>query len=111
MGDAMLPEFEHEMGLTRRLLERVPEDQFDWKPHAKSMSLGQLAQHVATLPAWGSLTLTRQEFDLTSSPEAAPMRSRAELLTAFDGHVLNTRTALVGKTDAELLASWTLKKD
>ena len=111
MADAMLPEFDHEMGLTRRLLERVPEDRFDWKPHAKSMSLGHLAQHVATLPAWGSMTLNQQEFDLASSPPDPPMRRREELLTAFDRLVLETRTALLGKTDAELLVPWTLKKD
>ena len=111
MADAMLPEFDHEMGLTRRLLERVPEDRFDWKPHAKSMSLGHLAQHVATLPAWGRMTLNQQEFDLASSPPDPPMRRREELLTAFDRLVLETRTALLGKTDAELLVPWTLKKD
>jgi len=50
--DALLPEFDHEMTVTRKLLERVPEGQFDWKPHQKSMSLGQLAQHLATIPTW-----------------------------------------------------------
>ena len=48
--DALLPEFDHEMTVTRKLLERVPEDRFDFKPHQKSYSLGQLAQHVATVP-------------------------------------------------------------
>ena len=46
--DALLPEFDHEMTTTRKALERVPEDKFDWKPHAKSFSLGALATHVAT---------------------------------------------------------------
>ena len=50
IADALVPEFDHEMTTTRKLLERVPEEKFEWKPHAKSMSLGQLAQHVATLP-------------------------------------------------------------
>ena len=48
--DALLPEFDHEMATTRRLLERVPEAEFAWKPHAKSMALGQLAGHIANLP-------------------------------------------------------------
>ena len=53
--DSLLPEFDHEMSVTRRLLERVPDDRFLWKPHEKSYSLGQLAQHVATLPLWGAI--------------------------------------------------------
>ena len=50
--DAMLPEFDHEMGTTRRLLERTPEAEFAWKPHDKSFSLGQLAGHIANIPHW-----------------------------------------------------------
>ena len=65
--DALLPEFDHEMSVTRKLLERVPDDRMDWKPHDKSMSLGQLAQHVATLPSWGSM----------SAAPAAPANFRA----------------------------------
>jgi len=112
MIDALLPEFDHEMGVTRKLLERVPDDRLDWKPHAKSMSLGQLAQHVATLPMWGSVTLTQEEFDLDRDPLPPPLRSREELLAAFDRLVTDTRSALVAiRTDAELLVPWALVKD
>ena len=54
--DALLPEFDHEMTVTRKLLERVPDDRFDWKPHQKSYTLGQLAQHVATVPMWAPMS-------------------------------------------------------
>jgi uncharacterized damage-inducible protein DinB len=111
MIDALLPEFDHEMSVTRKLLERVPEGRSDWKPHVKSMSLGQLAQHVATLPMWGSVTLNQQEFDLGANPPNAPIETRAELLSTFDRLVAETRGALTAKTDAELLVPWTLKKD
>ncbi len=111
IADALLPEFDHEMNVTRKLLERVPEDRFDWKPHQKSMSLGQLAQHVATIPRWGDVTLSRTEFDLGSQPAPAAMTSRAELLEAFDQHVGNARAALSGKGDGELTAAWTLKRN
>jgi uncharacterized damage-inducible protein DinB len=107
--EALLPEFDREMSLTRKILERVPEDRFDWKPHQKSYSLGQLAQHVATIPMWGSATLNQSEIDLGGSDRLAPITTRAALLTLFDGHVAGTRAALVGKTDAELNAPWTLK--
>ena len=62
--DALMPEFDHEMSVTRKLLERVPEERFGWKPHEKSYTLGQLAQHVATLPMWGSITVNQSELDL-----------------------------------------------
>jgi uncharacterized damage-inducible protein DinB len=109
--DALLPEFDHEMTVTRKLLERVPEDKFDWKPHPKSMSLGQLAQHVATIPMWGSMTMNVAELDLGGSPPPAAMKTRAELLAAFDQNVAATRTALTGRGDGELMAPWALKHD
>ena len=109
--DALLPEFDHETATTRRLLERVSEDQFDWKPHEKSMTLGGLATHVATVPMWGSMTLSQSHVDIGGDPRAAELRTRAELLTTFDQNVASTRAALVGRTDAELLAPWSLKRN
>jgi uncharacterized damage-inducible protein DinB len=109
--DALLPEFDHEMATTRTVLERVPEEKFDWKPHAKSFSLGALAAHVATLPVWATETLTRGEIDLDPNqrpPSALP--SRTELLATFDRNVGDARAALAGRTDAELDAMWSLKR-
>ena len=107
--DALLPEFDHEMSVTRKLLERVPDDKMDWKPHNKSMSLGQLAQHVATVPMWGAVTINQPELDVLGAQQIEPVTTRAALLALFDGHVAGTRAALVGKSDAELIAPWTLK--
>ena len=108
--DALLPEFDHEMTTTRRVLERVPEDKFEWKPHAKSFSLGALAAHVAALPTWGAETLARSEIDIAGAqPPTAPW-SQSELMAAFDRNVAAARSALAGKTDAELLGTWTLKR-
>jgi uncharacterized damage-inducible protein DinB len=108
MVDALLPEFDHEMTTTRKLLERVPEDRLDWKPHAKSFSLGQLAQHVATIPLWGTTTLTQTELDV-EGPTPPQMRTRAELLATFDQNAASARAALTDRTDAELMVPWTLK--
>ncbi len=66
--DALLPEFDHEMATTRRLLDRVPEAQFAWKPHDKSMTLGQLAGHLANIPYWCSATLSAPVLDLDTLP-------------------------------------------
>jgi uncharacterized damage-inducible protein DinB len=108
--DALLPEFDRETTTTRKLLERVPEDKFNWKPHAKSMSLGQLASHVATIPMWGSVTMAQSDFDVAGNPQLPPMKTRAEILSAFDKFVSDTRAALTGKTDAELMVPWALKR-
>jgi uncharacterized damage-inducible protein DinB len=109
--DALLPEFDHEMTITRKLLERVPDDKLTWKPHQKSYTLGQLAQHLATIPMWGSVTLTEPEIDLAGGQPPELAQSRADVLAIFDGHVAKTRTALIGKTDAELMVPWSLKRE
>ena len=109
--DALLPEFDHEMSVTRKVLERVPDDKFEWKPHPKSMSFGALAQHVANLPFWGEMTLAQPELDLGGQPQAPAVTSRAELLAGFDQRVKQTRALLAGISDAELMAPWTLKND
>ena len=108
--DHLLPEFDHEMATTRKLLERVPEDRLSWKPHAKSFSLGQLAQHVANIPFWGQITLEQSELDLAVNPPMPELGSRAAILKLFEDRVAGTRRALLGKTDAELMAPWSLKQ-
>jgi uncharacterized damage-inducible protein DinB len=107
--DALLPEFDHEMATTRKLLERVPEQKLDWKPHAKSMSLGELATHVANIIWWGEVTLAEAEFDAEGMGRETPAADRAQLLQRFDRNVNATRANLAGKTDAEMMAPWTLR--
>jgi uncharacterized damage-inducible protein DinB len=108
IADALLPEFDREMSITRRLLERVPDDKFPWRPHAKSMSLGDLATHVSNLPYWGVITLTQSEFDVATNRNTAAT-SRADVLARFDKNVADTRAALVGRSDPEMMAPWTLR--
>jgi uncharacterized damage-inducible protein DinB len=108
--DHLLPEFDHEMATTRKLLQRVPEDRLSWKPHVKSYSLGQLAQHVANIPYWGQLTLEYSELDPSVFPPPADLGSRAAILQLFEDRVAGTRKALLGKTDGELMAPWSLKQ-
>jgi len=111
--DSLLPEFDHEMATTRRLLERVPEAEFAWKPHERSMALGQLAGHIANLPHWCSATLGSTVFDLDSIPFDPRPRlpaSRRALIEEFDGKVSAARSLLASASDGELLTPWTLKK-
>ena len=111
--DGLLPEFDHEMATTRRLLERVPEAEFAWKPHARSMALGQLAGHIVNLPHWCSATLATTVFDLDDLPVATGPQlpaSRAALIEEFDAKVSAARNQLTSTTDAEFMTPWTLKK-
>jgi hypothetical protein len=90
IAESILPEFDHETATTRTLLERVPADKADWKPHTKSMSLGQLAMHIANLPHWASITLERTEFD-TNPPDGPRVttpayESAAKLLQDYDAN-------------------------
>jgi uncharacterized damage-inducible protein DinB len=108
--DGLLAEFDHEMGTTRKLLDRLPDDKLPWKPHEKSMSLGGLATHLANLPNWGGTIMNEASFDLAAAPpNLAEKQSKAEILAAFDTAVRTTRGWL-DKTDAELVAPWTLKR-
>ena len=102
----LLPEFEHEMANTRRVLERVPDDRLDWRPHPKSWTMGALATHVATLPSWTVETINRTELDVAPAdkPPERPVeaKSRQELLERFDAHVAAARAALSGVSDAAM---------
>lgn len=110
--DSLLPEYDHELATTRRLLERVPEADLAWKPHQKSMSLGQLAGHVANLPFWLIATMTADFYDLTAGGKEArldPPASSQELLASFDDKVKKARASLAAATDAQMMAPWALK--
>ena len=110
--DGLLAEFDHEVGTTRRLLERLPDDRerLAWKPHPKSMSLGGLATHISNLPVWGNTILNSSFFDLAAMPAHAEEKtSRADILSAFDRNAKETR-AWMDRTDAEYLDRWTLKR-
>ena len=113
LKDALLPEFDHEMGTTRRLLERVPEADLGWKPHEKSFSLGQLASHIANIPHWLDATCDLTVFDLASiGDDARPKEptSIADLLKTFDENVKKGRQKIDAQTDAAMLAQWTMKQ-
>jgi uncharacterized damage-inducible protein DinB len=110
IAESLLPEFDREMGVTRRLLERVPDGQFAWKPHEKSMTLGRLAEHLAELPLWCRMTLVENGIDMATGRPAGyvPPATRAAVLEMFDKNVADARAALSGRTDAELMAPWKL---
>ncbi len=109
---AMLPELDQEMANTRKTLERVPEDKFDWKPHEKSFSFGEMANHLARLPGWGTATLTTDSMDL--DPEKGefvpppPVDTLEGVLAAFDESVAEFKAVLEGVSDEDFMKHWTL---
>ena len=109
--DSLLPEFDQETSATRRVLERVPESAFEWRPHPKSFNMGELATHLSRIPHWGALILTRDGYDLaTSGPRGPALPTVAAVLDQFDTNVREVRSALVEMTDGQLLQPWSLRR-
>jgi len=113
IAQSMLPEFDHEMATTRKILERVPEGKNEYAPHEKSMRLGRLAGHVAELPGWAPVTVTTTELDFApvgGEPfKPAIFSTREATLKIFDDNVAAARAALGQVSDADLMVTWTLK--
>ena len=107
IAELLLPEFDTEMANTRKTLERVPADKWDWKPHEKSGTLGWLAGHVASLPHFTTTTIKTPRFEIEGGnfPNA---KTHAELLPAFDSLSKEAREALAATTDAQMKEIWTL---
>lgn len=112
LKESLIQEFDLEMANTRKTLERVPEDKFAWKPHAKSFSMIELAAHLANLPGWIDPSFTSDSIDFMPGgvpiKEAKTADSRAELLARFDKNCAAARAALAGASDEQLLAIFTL---
>ncbi len=113
LSQAILPEVDQEMSGTRKVLERVPEGKFDWKPHAKSMALGRLANHLADIPNWGAVTMEVDELDIApvDGPSYTPSqyKTAAELVAAFDANLVKMRAAILAASDEVFVRPWTLK--
>ena len=113
IAQALLPEFDQEMASTRKTLERVPDDKWDYKPHEKSGALGWLAWHLSHLPEWTVYTLKQDALDLAPAggrPDFALPKNRKEVLEAFDRNVAEARKAIQATSDEEFMKPWTLLK-
>ncbi len=108
-ADRFLPEFDQEMKTTRSLLERVPMDKASWKPHTKSRSLGELADHVAAIARFGSLISTMSELNAMTMPRLGPTSSADELLARFDANVDASRRDIASMSEDDVGATWTFK--
>jgi uncharacterized damage-inducible protein DinB len=105
--DGIAQEFTQECALTRKLLERAPEDHFGWKPHEKSMTLGALASHLVDSVGWLGATLDLDVFEIDpGSFKPFVATNRAELLSAFDKNVKEGADLMKGRSDDHVLAEW-----
>lgn len=106
---AALGDIEQELKMTRRMLDRVPEAHFAWRPHEKSMSLGELAAHLANVLWWQTAALQEDGFDLANGPRtrSAP-ESHASLMHKFDENAADLREAMAAADAESLSAPWTL---
>lgn len=113
-ADTILPEFDQEMASTRKVLERIPDDKLDWKPHPKSHTIGWNAIHLAELPGWLTMVLNTTSLDIApvgGEPYRSPaLGSRREILETFDRNVAAARQALVEVKEESVGVPWTLEQ-
>jgi len=110
LAQAIVAEFTQESASTRKMLERVPEDKFDWQPHDKSMNLGRLAGHIAESAAWVGEIVGKTELDFAETdykpftPESTP-----SLLAEFDKHAASFKATMADVSDQDILVEWSMK--
>ena len=106
-------QLDREVERSRKAIEQVPDGQYQWKPHEKSMIFGYLADMVATIPTWISMEINRDELDIAPAEgqgtKQAQKETKAELLKALDEAAAGARSALQQTTDDHLNTSWKLK--
>jgi uncharacterized damage-inducible protein DinB len=106
--DPILMEFDREASTTRKLLERMPDDRLAWKPHPKSMTLQELAWHLATIPAWVSAGVLLDGADLATRAKVPAPSTMAAIVEGFAANCAAAKGAMNQLDDTKLMASWKL---
>jgi uncharacterized damage-inducible protein DinB len=110
LNQSFIAELKHEAASSKRMLERVPDGKFDWKPHEKSMTLGRLASHVAELPGFLHSILTMDDFDFAKGHyKASHPKTREELLNVFQQKLDEVVQTLENTSDEKMQANFTLR--
>ena len=107
-----LGDVDAELANTRRVLERLPADRLDWRPHARSWTLGELATHITRLPGWGMEVAGSDAFDLATLPPSSggALPDRDAIVRSFETNAAAFRAALGALADDALGATWTLRR-
>ncbi len=112
LADAILAELDREAQATRRILERLPEDKLGWRPHPKSMTLGQLAMHLASAPAQGATMFEKDTLVLPAEySESPPATSVKEIMSTLDDGLAAARHILESFDDERMAATWTVERE
>jgi uncharacterized damage-inducible protein DinB len=111
MNESLLSEFDEEMAATRKFLELVPNEKLGWKPHEKSMTIGQLAWHLSDMPSWCSYTFKLDTLRLSPDDYQKKVAERQgkgakEILAQFEGDLNDARAQLAAADDAALAQQW-----
>jgi uncharacterized damage-inducible protein DinB len=105
-----LKELEEESAVTRKMLERIPDEKIDWQPHVKSMPIRMLAGHIAELAGWISLAFDTEELDFAANPYQFPVwNTNAELLNFFEAQLKGAQEHLINGQEEDLDPQWTLR--
>jgi uncharacterized damage-inducible protein DinB len=112
LSQSLLPEFDHEMANTRKVLERIPEDKLNWRVHEKSNTIGWVGMHLAEIPGWVDVSLNQDALDI-APPGGEPYRtppatSKQAILERFDRNVAAGRAALAAASDEQFSKPWAL---
>ncbi|MBI5083486.1 MAG: DUF664 domain-containing protein [Acidobacteria bacterium] len=112
IAESLLPEFDQEMANTRKSLERLPDAQFDWRPHEKSFTLGGLVTHIVGMTGWVDYVMQTDSLDYApvgqEPMKETPLTSASEALARFDEGVAKARAALAGASNLTMAKPWTL---
>jgi len=112
ISESILPEFDVEMATTRKVLANLDDGKLGWKPHEKSMSMGDLATHLINIPGWAAITLNADSFDVNppggESYREPAITSKDKALELFDGKVAEARAAIAGASDEVMMQPWSL---
>lgn len=106
--DALLAQYDRELAATRRLMERIPADKMDWRPHPKSATMAGIGRHLAHMLTWGLLGLTRETSDVSDRSPAGPTATPGDILRMFDTNAAATRVLLEALPEAALADTWSL---
>ena len=109
----LLSALDDEMARTRPLLERLPADRLDWRPHPRSRTAGALALHLASIPGWAGTLLGKDGYDMADDPAhgAEASATKEEVLARFDANVARARATIAACPEERLLEPWTLRGD
>ncbi len=106
----MIAELTMEAANTKKMLERVPFEHSNWKPHEKSNTMGRLATHVAEIPTWITMTITTDEFDLAKADrKPAQINNAEELVALHEKNIAEAAAHMETVTDEDMLKPWTLR--